>query len=550
MFCFQCEQTARPGGCTTFGVCGKDPETASLQDLLLHASRGISALAHRARVVGGKSDARIDRFVRSALFTTVTNVNFDPARMHGLLVEAGAIQALARSLHLAACAESGAAAEPLNGATCWRPASDVAGSLRQGAVHGLGDRLKGLDADLASLQEILTYGLKGMAAYAHHAAVLGREEERFFAFMHESLAALEDPRTSAETFLGLCMRCGAENFRVMELLDEAHRLTYGSPSPASVRTEPLAGKAILVSGHDLLDLEELLRQTEGTGIKVYTHGEMLPAHGYPSLRRFAHLAGNFGGAWQDQRDEFAQFPGAILMTTNCIQKPKDDYAGRLFTSGLVAWPGIRHISDHNFAPVIEAALAAPGFAADGPDTRITVGFAHEAILSHAGTIVDAVKSGAIRRFFVIGGCDGAKAGRNYFTEFAQAVPSDCVVLTLGCGKYRFNKLEFGGIGGIPRLLDCGQCNDAFSAIKVAIALSQAFNCGVNDLPLSLVISWYEQKAVAVLLTLLHLGVRNVRLGPALPSFVSPGVFKVLNSQFGLRGIGTAEGDLAECLAGR
>jgi len=547
MFCYQCEQTSQLSGCTSFGVCGKDPETAALQDLLLHASRGISAYAHRARQLGA-SDVTVDRFVRKALFTTVTNVNFDPQRMQELLVEAGDTLSHARALYLRAAAARDQIPEPLNGATCWRPALHTRDSIRDGEKQSLENRLKKLPADSGSLQEILTYGIKGCAAYAHHAAVLGREEESFFAFMHEALAALEANLADASALLALCLRCGEVNFQVMALLDEAHRQTYGSPQPTAVRIEPRKGKAILVSGHDLKDLEELLKQTVGTGIAIYTHGEMLPAHGYPQLNKYPHLAGNYGGAWQDQRTEFADFPGAILMTTNCIQKPKEDYAGRLFTSGVVAWPDITHIANHDYAPVIAAALAAPGFTADGPDTTILVGFAHEAILSHAATIVSAVQTGALKHFFVIGGCDGARFGRNYYTDFATSVPADCVVLTLGCGKYRFNKQQFGDIGGIPRLLDCGQCNDAYSAIKVALTLADAFKCGVNDLPLSLIISWYEQKAVAVLLTLLHLGVKNVRLGPALPAFISPGVMDILAKEFGLRGITTATKDLADCLA--
>jgi len=314
-----------------------------------------------------------------------------------------------------------------------------------------------------------------------------------------------------------------------------------------VRVHPLKGKAILVSGHDLKDLEELLKQTEGKGINVYTHGEMLPCHGYPGLKKYAHLAGNYGGAWQDQRKEFDEFPGAILMTTNCIQKPKDTYKGRIFTCGLVAWPGVTHIANRDFAPVIEAALQADGFPEDGPADTILVGFGHNTVLSLAGTVIDAVKKGAVRHFFLIGGCDGAKTGRNYYTDFATAVPKDCVILTLACGKYRFNKLSFGDIGGIPRLLDVGQCNDAYSAIKIAVALAGAFETDVNHLPLSLILSWYEQKAVCILLTLLHLGIKNMKLGPSLPAFVGPNVLKVLVEQFNIAPISTPQKDLAEIL---
>jgi hydroxylamine reductase len=334
----------------------------------------------------------------------------------------------------------------------------------------------------------------------------------------------------------------------MEMLDAANTGAYGNPVPTQVRVTPVKGKCIVVSGHDLKDLEELLKQTEGTGINVYTNGEMLPAHGYPELNKYAQLVGNYGGAWQDQKNEFAQFPGAVLMTTNCIQRPADSYMGRIFTSGLVAWPGVVHIRDRKFSPVIEAALAAPGYAEDAEEQTILVGFGHATTLGVADKVIEAVKKGAIRHFFLIGGCDGAKKGRNYYTKFAEAVPEDCVILTLACGKYRFNKLDFGDIGGIPRLLDCGQCNDAYSAIRIAGALAEAFDCGVNDLPLSLVLSWYEQKAVCILLTLLHLGIRNIRLGPSLPAFITPAVLEVLVEKFNIKPITTVERDLEAALA--
>lgn len=546
MFCYQCEQTSQMSGCTAFGVCGKDPETAALQDLLLYACRGISAYAHRARALQAR-DIETDRFVMRALFTTVTNVNFDPARLQSLLAEASDNLAQARALYLTACRTAKAEPASLNGATQWTAAAKLTDSIRAGEAIGLEARFNGLDADVASLQELLTYGLKGLAAYAHHASVLGREEESFFAFMHEALAAIEDNVTEVPALLKLNLRCGEVNLAIMAALDGVHVSTYGSPEPTPVRIDPVAGKCLLVSGHDLKDLEELLKQTEGRGINVYTHGEMLPAHGYPALKKYKHLVGNYGGAWQNQREEFEKFPGAILMTTNCIQKPKDLYFDRIFTSGVVAWPGVQHLTHADFSPVIDAALAAPGFTEDGPGKTILVGFGHEAILANAEKIIGAVKSGALKHFFVIGGCDGAKFGRNYYTEFAEAVPNDCAILTLGCGKYRFNKLDFGDIGGIPRLLDCGQCNDAYSAIRVAVALADAFKCSVNDLPLSLIISWFEQKAVAVLLTLLSLGIRDIRLGPALPAFLSPGVAKVLTEQFGLKPIGTVAQDLEACL---
>jgi hydroxylamine reductase len=362
------------------------------------------------------------------------------------------------------------------------------------------------------------------------------------------MLAREKP--TADELLARALAVGEVNLKIMGLLDAANTGAYGNPEPTHVRITPKKGKAIVVSGHDLKDLEELLKQTQGTGINVYTHGEMLPAHAYPGLKKYKHLAGNYGGAWQDQQKEFDAFPGAILMTTNCIQKPRDSYMGCILTSGLVAWPGVRHISDRNFKPLIDTALAAPGFAEDAPEKTILVGFGHAAVLGVADKIIAAVKAGKIRRFFLIGGCDGAKPRRNYYTEFAEAVPDDCVILTLACGKYRFNKLAFGDIGGIPRLLDCGQCNDAYSAIQIAGALAKAFGCGVNDLPLSLILSWYEQKAVVILLTLLHLGIRNIRLGPSLPAFVTPAMLKVLAEKFNIMPISTPQADLAAALAGK
>ena len=543
MFCYQCEQTAKGTGCTQQGVCGKDPETAALQDLVIHGLEGLAMYAHRARQLG-IADGEIDVFTVEALFSTVTNVNFDPARLEALLRRLATLRDKARRLYEDAATKAGRKPEALAGPAAWKPAADRAGLVRQGEEVTVAKRLRALGPDAAGLQELLTYGLKGMAAYADHAQILGQEDPAVYAFFHEALDFLARDKPSADGLLAMALRCGEMNLTAMGLLDAANTGAYGDPTPTAVRIEPLKGKAILVSGHDLKDLDGLLKQTEGTGINVYTHGEMLPAHGYPRLKKHKHLAGNYGGAWQDQRKEFDGFPGAILMTTNCIQKPKESYKGRIFTSGLVAWPGVKHIADRNFRPVIDAALAAKGFAADGPGRTITVGFGHEAVLSVAGAVIDAVESGAIRRFIFIGGCDGAKSGRNYFTDLARAVPKDCVILTLACGKYRFNKLDFGTIGGIPRLLDIGQCNDAYSAVQIAVALAKAFNTDVNSLPLSLVLSWYEQKAVAILLTLLHLGIRNIRLGPSLPAFVGPGVLKVLVEKFNIMATTEADKDLA------
>ncbi len=545
MFCYQCEQTSQGKGCTKYGVCGKDPTTAALQDLLVYATKGIAAYAHRARQLGAR-EREIDVFVIEALFSTVTNVDFDPERLKDLLLRAAQVRDKAKALYEDAAKAKGKTPGALSGPATWTPAEDV-GLVEQGAAISIAKRRERLGDEIAGLQELLTYGLKGAAAYADHAQILGVEDEAVWGFFHEALDFLASEPTDADALTAMCLRCGKINLKVMELLDTANTGAYGSPVPTQVRIEPVKGKAIVVSGHDLKDLEELLKQTERKGINVYTHGEMLPAHGYPGLKKFPHLVGNYGGAWQDQQKEFAAFPGAILMTTNCIQKPQDSYKNRIFTSGLVAWPGVTHITNRAFSPVIEAALVADGFPADGPDKTITVGFGHDAVLGVADKVIAAVKAGAIRHFFLIGGCDGAKSGRNYYTEFAKAVPEDCVILTLACGKYRFNKLDFGQIDGIPRLLDIGQCNDAYSAIQIALALAKAFDTDVNSLPLSFILSWYEQKAVAILLTLLHLNIQNIRIGPSLPAFVAPNVLNLLVERFNIAPISTPEEDLKAIL---
>jgi hydroxylamine reductase len=546
MFCYQCEQTAKGTGCTVSGVCGKDPQTAALQDLLVYATKGIAIYAHRARELGVK-DREIDVFAVEALFSTVTNVNFDPERLRQLLLRAARLRDKAKRLYEDGCRKAGRKPETLGGPATWMPAGDLAGLIKQGEDVTIQKRKQSLGDDIAGLQELLTYGLKGAAAYTDHAQILGKEDKSVYAFFHEALNFLTKDAPKINELLAMCLKCGEINLTVMGLLDAANTGAYGNPAPTPVRITPVKGKAIAVSGHDLKDLEELLKQTEGKGINIYTHSEMLPAHGYPGLKKYKHLIGNYGGAWQDQRKEFERFPGVILMTTNCLQKPSDTYKARIFTCGLAAWPGVVHISNQNFAPVIQAALAAEGFKEDGPHQTILVGFGHEAVMSVAGQVVEAVKSGAIKHFFLIGGCDGAKSGRNYYTEFAQAVPKDCVILTLACGKYRFNKMDFGDIGGIPRLLDVGQCNDAYSAIQIAVALAKAFNTDVNSLPLSLVLSWFEQKAVVILLTLLSLGIRNIRLGPSLPAFVTPAALKVLADKFNIMPISTPQNDLKAIL---
>lgn len=547
MYCYQCEQTAKGTGCTLMGVCGKDPATAALQDLLVYAAKGIAMYAHRAAELGAR-DPAIDRAVIEYLFATVTNVDFDPQRLQKHLLEAVKLRDAAKKLYETAATKAGKLPQALTGPAAWQPAADLAGLTKQGEELVLTKRQLQLGNDVSGLQELILYGLKGAAAYADHARILGHEDADVYATFHAGLDFLTNEAPTTDQLLGWALKAGELNLKIMGLLDAANTGTYGHPEPTAVRVTPVRGKCICVSGHDLKDLEELLKQTEGRGINVYTHGEMLPCHAYPQLKKYKHLVGNYGGAWQDQRKEFEEFPGAILMTTNCIQKPKETYNARIFTTGLVAWPGVHHIGpNRDFTPVIEAALAAPGFTEDAPEQKITVGFGHQAVLGVADKVIDAVKKGQIRHFFLVGGCDGAKPGRNYYTEFAQQVPDDCVILTLACGKYRFNKLEFGDIGGIPRLLDIGQCNDAFSAIQIAVALANAFQCDVNQLPLSMVLSWYEQKAVAILLTLLHLGIKNIRLGPSLPAFVTPPVLSVLVEKFGIAPITTPEADLAAIL---
>jgi hydroxylamine reductase len=546
VFCYQCEQTARGTGCTVRGVCGKDAQTAALQDLLVYAVKGLAMYAHRARALG-VTDHEADVFTVKALFSTLTNVDFDPTRFQELLVKAHSLRQRLQAAYEAACRKAGRVSEALGGPAAWTPAGDLEALTKQGEAVTIAKRKDTLGDDVTGLQELLTYGLKGMAAYADHAQILGFEDDQVYAFFHETLDYLAAEPRSAEELTAKCLKCGEMNLRVMGMLDAAHAASFGDPVPTSVRIEPVKGKAVLISGHDLRDLDELLKQTQGVGINVYTHGEMLPAHGYPQLKSQQHLVGNYGGAWQLQHSEFEAFPGAILMTTNCLQAPRDSYRDRIFSAGVVGFPGVRQISDRDFAPVIEAALAAQGFPEAGTDRTILVGFGHQAVLDQADRILSAVKADKVRRFFLIGGCDGARPGRSYYTDFAQAVPQDCIILTLACGKYRFNKLDFGDIAGLPRLLDIGQCNDSYSAIRIALALADALGTDVNSLPLSLILSWFEQKAVVILLTLLHLGIRNIRLGPSLPAFVSPAVLSVLSQQFNLMPITTPEADLKAIL---
>ncbi len=542
MFCHQCEQAAKGIGCEVTGVCGKKPEVAELQDNLLYGLKGLAVFADKARESGAKDD-EVDAFMLEGLFTTVTNVDFDPERLEAAIRKCFQMKEKARALYEGAGAKAGGTKAPqlTEGPAAWTPAADL---VKQGEQYGILAIHE--NEDIRSAIEILTYGLKGMAAYADHCRILGRNEDDVYAFFHKALAATANPALQLEDYVELAMECGKVNLKVMGMLDTAHVTRFGNPVPTPVQLGAKAGKAILVTGHDLLMLEELLKQTEGKGINVYTHGEMLPAHGYPGLKKYSHLVGNFGGAWQDQQKEFPGFPGAIIFNTNCIQKPAESYIDRVFTWGLVAWPGVKHVDGWDFSEVIEKALSLPGFP-EAPGKEILVGFGHNAVLGVADKVIEAVKGGAVKHFFLIGGCDGARPGRNYYTEFAEQVPRDCIILTLACGKYRFNKLDFGDIGGIPRLLDIGQCNDAYSAIMIAVALAGAMECEVNDLPLSLILSWYEQKAVVILLTLLYLGIKKIKLGPSLPAFVSPNVLNFLVENFRIAPISTPEADLKEIL---
>ncbi|PLX84964.1 MAG: hydroxylamine reductase [Desulfuromonas sp.] len=537
MFCYQCEGAAQGIGCSKVGVCGKQPDVSDLQDLLIYALKGMAFWADQARAKGNK-DAEIDRFMIKALFTTVTNVDFSDSSVADVIKEAVVLKAKAKAL-------AGDISVPVPAAAqVFELPTDQAALMALSQLHGIKD--PGVDEDIQSLRSTILFGIKGYAAYADHALILERENDEIYAFTHKALAAMLDDSLQLMDYVGMAMECGRINLVTMELLNKAHTDTYGHPVPTPVQLGTKAGKAILVSGHDLRFLEELLKQTEGKGINIYTHGEMLPAHGYPELKKFSHLVGNWGGAWQDQHKEFQNFPGAIVFNTNCIQKPADNYKDRLFTWDRVQFPDVRHIDGWDFSEVIDCALAADGFP-DAPGQEILTGFGHNAVLGVADKVIDAVKAGQIKHFFLVGGCDGAKSGRNYYTEFAEKAPKDTVILTLACGKYRFNKMEFGDIGGIPRLLDVGQCNDAYSAVQIALALADAFECGVNDLPLSLVLSWYEQKAVAILLTLLHLGIKNIKIGPTLPAFITPNVLNFLVENFNIGPITTAEEDLKQIL---
>lgn len=547
MFCYQCEQTDRSDnlllGCHALkGNCGKDDRTAALQDVLVRVCEGIGQYATALRALG-QPDPEAAGKASYWVFTTLTNVNFNATAFQRYIADAWALE---QDLKARYEATGGPA---LEGAAQFVPATGMAGLLAQAPLVRVDADIDTLGADVVGVRNLNLYGLKGTCAYAHHAHALGRRTDETDAGIEESLAFLGNPPTELDALLAHALKIGDVNLKVMEMLDEANGGVFGAPTPTQVKVTPVEGKALLVSGHDLGDLVAILEATAGTGVNVYTHGEMLPAHGYPGLNKYEHLAGNYGSAWQNQHEEFAAFPGPIVMTSNCLIEPQPAYRARIFTMGPVGWPGVRHLTQDDLSILVKAAQALPGFAATAPERTITVGFGHQAVLSQADAIAAAVKSGDISRFLVIGGCDGAKPGRNYYTEIADKSGPDTVLLTMGCNKYRINGHDYGTIGGIPRLLDLGQCNDSYSAVKIALALADAFECGVNELPLSMFVSWFEQKAAAVLLTLLALDIKHIRLGPTLPAFLTPAVVDVLVEKFALKPLGDPTEDLANAMAG-
>lgn len=543
MFCYQCEQTAGGKGCTKIGVCGKTPEIAALQDLLIYQIKGISCYAKEIVEKGENVDKSIVTFIENSLFTTLTNVNFDADFHVEILKESQRIKEKVRK-------QVGEIKNDTDHAT-YNLSETKSEMLEDAKKAGIMYDQK-LDPDIRSLRQTIIYGLKGISAYGHQARELGYYDDQVDNFYIRALEATTDDTLSVEELIRWTMRTGDMSVAVMKKLDEANTTVYDNPSPHKVNVHIKKGPFIIVSGHDLKDLEMLLEQTEGKGINIYTHGEMIPSHGYPGLKKYPHLVGNFGSAWQNQQKEFDNIPGCILMTTNCLMRPRETYKDRIFTTSVVGWDGVKHIpkgkdGKKDFTEIINKALELGGYEEDQEPHEILVGFGHNATLSNAETIVNAIKDGKIRHFFLIGGCDGAIPGRSYYTEFAKMVPDDCIILTLACGKYRFNKLEFGEVAGLPRLLDVGQCNDAYSAVRIATALADAFGTDVNGLPLSLIISWYEQKAVADLLALLSLGIKGIFLGPTLPAFLSPNVLQYLVDTFNLRLISTPEDDLKTCL---
>lgn len=551
MFCVQCEHTIRTpqgNGCSfAQGMCGKTAEVSDLQDMLVHLLQAVSLYAQAARKVG-IIDTEIDEYVPQAFFATLTNVNFDPARIIAFTERAEAFRNRLKTQYEAACKAQGITPEKLHPAADYQLPSTKAVMLSDALQFALNKQKKEVGEDVIGLRLLCLYGLKGAAAYMEHARVLGQTDVEVATKYHDFMAFLGTDPTDMGALFQCAMDIGHLNFRIMAMLDKGETDTYGHPEPTRVNMRPIKGKAIVVSGHDYHDLELILQQTEGKGINVYTHGEMLPAHAYPAFKKYKHLVGNYGTAWQNQQKEFAAFPGSIVMTSNCIINPDvGQYKSRIFTRSIVGWPGATHIEGSDFSEAIDAALAMPGFAEDVEPVYTTTGFARNALMAAAPAVIEQVKAGNIKHFFLIGGCDGDKAERTYYTELAKSVPNDSVILTLACGKFRFNELEFGDINGIPRFLDVGQCNDSYSAIQLAIALADAFGCGVNELPLSLVLSWFEQKAIVVLLTLLALGIKDIRVGPTAPGFLTPNLVGILNQQFGLKLISTVEQDLNDIL---
>ncbi|EPF2927792.1 hydroxylamine reductase [Vibrio navarrensis] len=552
MFCIQCEQTIQTPvvkGCSfAQGMCGKTAEVSDLQDVLVYCLQGVSFWATQARRFNIIND-EIDQWAPKAFFATLTNVNFDPERILALTSTAEQYKTQLKNAVLSASTLSSQElgelpkvadfALPSAAAEILAIAPQVAVNRGKGSVH----------EDVIGLRLLCLYGLKGAAAYMEHARVLEQTSAEIYAEYHEIMAWLGSDPDDLSALLDCSMRIGLMNYQVMAMLDHGETATFGHPQPTAVNVKPVKGKCILVSGHDLHDLEKILQQTQGTGINVYTNGEMLPAHGYPELHKYPHLVGNYGSAWQNQQKEFANFPGAIVMTSNCLLSPNvGQYAERLFTRSIVGWPGVAHVEGDDFSAVIECALAQPGFQHDEIEQMITVGFGRNALMNAAPAVIDQVKQGNIKHFFLVGGCDGDKAERSYYTDFTAAAPEDTLILTLACGKFRFNKNQFGEINGIPRLLDVGQCNDAYSAIQLALALAQEFDCGINDLPLTLVLSWFEQKAIVILLTLFALGVKGIYTGPSAPAFLTPNLIAIIQEKFDMRSIGNVQDDLNAILA--
>ncbi|MFZ7214964.1 hydroxylamine reductase [[Pasteurella] aerogenes] len=549
MYCIQCEQTARTpvgNGCSyAQGMCGKTAETSDLQDLLVAVLQSLSAWALQARDLA-IIDNEIDAFTAQAFFSTLTNVNFDSQRIIEYAQQAQQYRddliQRCRAVNFSIDVDHPLAHLKLNG-------SSIAELTKQAEDFALNIDRAEIGEDLHGVRMLCLYGLKGAAAYMEHAHVLGQFDNEVYRQFHHYMAWLGTQPSNLDELLTNAMGIGNMNFQVMALLDKGETAAFGNPVPATVNVKPVAGKCILISGHDLKDLKALLEQTEGTGINVYTHGEMLPAHGYPELKKYSHLVGNYGSGWQNQQKEFAKFPGPIIMTSNCIIDPNvGNYADRIFTRSIVGWPGVAHLDDRDFSQVIAKAQEMAGFPYSELEHQITVGFGRQTLLDASDAVINLVAEKKLRHVFLVGGCDGSKGERSYYTDFARQVPADCAILTLGCGKYRFNKLDFGTIDGLPRLLDVGQCNDAYSAIMLAVNLSQKLGIGVNELPLTLVLSWFEQKAIVILLTLLALGVKNIYTGPTAPAFLTDNVMALLNEKFGLKGLTTPEQDMAEALA--